>query len=87
VKEKSKLQEEQSFFPVPVTLRGERIMACMFKLTTLFCSLFLSLCSLAQEKEKTPEFSNTDEIHLVITQSGLRTVQAIRHDGRGVAHF
>jgi hypothetical protein len=53
-----------------VNWRQTGIMTCMSRPTILFCLLFLSVCCVAQQqKEKTPEFPNTEEIQLVVTQS------------------
>jgi hypothetical protein len=43
-------------------------MAYMSKPTILFCLLFAAVYCMAQN-EKTPEFPNTEEINLVVTQS------------------
>jgi len=45
-------------------------MTCMYKRMMVFCLLVLTRCAMAQqEKLKTPQFSSTDEIQLVLTQS------------------
>jgi hypothetical protein len=54
---------DQASKPLPCIMTG------MSKPTMVFCLLFLAAFCMAQQKENTPEFPNTEEIQLVVTRS------------------